>query len=254
MAGDWIKFEATTPDKPEVVQMAAKLGIDQDAVIGKLLRLWVWADQNSVDGNAATVTSAFLDRLAFCQNFAIAMRDVGWLIGDDGALTFPNFDRHNGKTAKARAIGNRRVVKHRACNGEGNDDVTLTPLHKPLQKALPEKRREEKKKELKDGVPSEPRVKLELPDWLPADAWSDWHAFRNSRKGWTPRARELSLSTLSRLRRSGHDPRSVIDQSIERGWTGLFEIKGNLPHDNPARSNPSAVERVRDANRKAGFA
>ena len=63
MAGDWIKVEHTTPDKPEVVKLAGILGIDQDAVVGKLLRLWIWADQQSVSGNAITVTNSFLDRL-----------------------------------------------------------------------------------------------------------------------------------------------------------------------------------------------
>ena len=38
MAGDWIKVEHTTPDKPEVVKLADMIGIDQDAVVGKLLR------------------------------------------------------------------------------------------------------------------------------------------------------------------------------------------------------------------------
>lgn len=64
-----------------------------------------------------------------------------------------------------------------------------------------------------------------LPDWLPESAWNDWHAFRNARKGWTSKARELSLRTLTELRGQGHDPRRVIEQSIERGWTGLFPIR-----------------------------
>jgi uncharacterized protein YdaU (DUF1376 family) len=65
-----------------------------------------------------------------------------------------------------------------------------------------------------------------LPDWLPPEAWQDWHRYRNSRKGWTQHARELSLRTLTELRAQGHEPRRVIDQSIERGWSGLFPIKG----------------------------
>lgn len=66
---------------------------------------------------------------------------------------------------------------------------------------------------------------LELPEWLPADCWEMWHRFRNSRKGWTPDAKALSLRTLATLRDGGEDPRKVIEQSIERGWTGLFPFK-----------------------------
>ena len=138
MAGDWIKVEHTTPDKPEVVKLADMLGIDQDAVVGKLLRLWIWADQQSVSGNAITVTNSFLDRLVFCPGFAAGLVKVGWLNGRNGLLSIPNFDRHNGQTAKNRANTNRRVANHR----KGRNDETVTDVTpEPLQKPLPEKRR-----------------------------------------------------------------------------------------------------------------
>jgi len=133
MAGDWIKLEHTTPDKPEIVTLAALLKIDQDAVTGKLFRIWAWADQNSLAGNPVAITDAFLDRLTMCAGFAAAMRKVGWLSGKAGSLVFPNFERHNGKTAKERAMSNRRASRFR------NGNVTVAPLLKPL----PEKRREE---------------------------------------------------------------------------------------------------------------
>lgn len=113
MAGDWIKLEHATPDKPEVVAMAARLQIDQDCVVGKLLRLWIWADQNSVDGNALSVTFAFLDRYTFCKGFGEALLAVGWLDGSDGGFTLPNFARHNGESAKKRALGRNRAAKAR---------------------------------------------------------------------------------------------------------------------------------------------
>lgn len=122
MAGDWMKVELATPDKPEVVFIAAKLGIDQDSAVGKLFRIWSWADMNSVDGNAMPVTTAFLDRLSNCPGFAAAMRDAHWLEGRDGALTFPRFDRHNGQSAKRRALTKDRVERHR--KGENAASVT----------------------------------------------------------------------------------------------------------------------------------
>lgn len=41
-----------TPDKPEVFQLSEILNLDPDAVLGKLVRLWAWADQQTIDGNA----------------------------------------------------------------------------------------------------------------------------------------------------------------------------------------------------------
>lgn len=115
--------------------MAKTLKIDSDSVVGKLIRVWVWADLNSVDGNAVTVTESFLDRLTNKKGFARAMRSCGWLTGKDGEISFPGFSRHNGSTAKARAQTNRRVAKHR------NRNADETPA--ALTKSLPEKRREE---------------------------------------------------------------------------------------------------------------
>lgn len=152
MAGDWIKLEMTTPDKPEVVRIASLLRMDQDAALGKLIRIWVWADQNSIAGDNVAVTEAFLDRLTNKRGFAAAMRTVNWLEGQDGALVFPGFHRHNGKTAKARAETNRRVADHR--DRERNAAVEPSPedskrggnvnvTHEALPIPLPEKRRED---------------------------------------------------------------------------------------------------------------
>jgi hypothetical protein len=130
VAGDWIKVEHTTPDKQEVFTIADKLGIDPDAVVGKLVRMWVWADQQTYDGNAASVTSALLDRIAGVTGFADALIDSGWCSKINNGFVFTNFDRHTGKTAKTRANTAKRVSNHRNAPS--------------VTSALPEKRREEK--------------------------------------------------------------------------------------------------------------
>jgi len=79
---------------------------------------------------------------------------------------------------------------------------------------------------------------LVVPDSIPAEAWKDWHDYRNASKGWTTKARALSLKTLLTLQGQGHDPRKVIDQSIERGWTGLFPLKDGTkaaPQQQPSK-------------------
>lgn len=120
MAGDWIKIEHTLPDKPEVFRIAMELGITPEHVAGCLLRVWIWADQQSINGNALTVTGVTLDRIACNVGFAKALKNVGWLNGDDFNFTLPNFERHNGETAKTRALTSKRVKTHRAlqCNDE----------------------------------------------------------------------------------------------------------------------------------------
>ena len=99
---------------------------------------------------------------------------------------------------------------------------------------------EEEKKESPQGK-SGVRPPLDVPEWIPNGAWQDWHAYRLARKGWTRRAQELSLQTLEQLRDSGHDPQRVIDQSIERGWSGLFPIAGTHPHLPPPAQSKAAA-------------
>ncbi|KWN77081.1 hypothetical protein WT90_06880 [Burkholderia stagnalis] len=68
-----------------------------------------------------------------------------------------------------------------------------------------------------------------LPDWLPADAWGKFVAFRRAGSGkrkFTEHAEQLLLDDLVLLRNEGNDPVKVIEQSIKRGWTGLFKISG----------------------------
>ena len=55
MASNWIKVEVITPDKPEIFKLAEILNIDPDAALGKAIRFWVWADQQTIDGNADSV-------------------------------------------------------------------------------------------------------------------------------------------------------------------------------------------------------
>lgn len=147
MAGDWIKLQKDTFDKPEVIAMASRMNLDPDAVVGKLARIWSWYDTHTTDGNALCVTNAFLDRYVGVTGFAEQMQLVGWLVENGSSLSLPNFDFHNGETAKKRALGKNRSEKHRSnanSNSESNaPSVTKTSL---------EKRREEKSNSVPNGT------------------------------------------------------------------------------------------------------
>ncbi len=165
MAGDWIKFELATPDKPEVWAIAASLSIDPDAVVGKLLRVWGWFDQQTENGNAPSVSKMLLDRLVGVTGFCKAVIDADWMQDDGVTLSLPHFDRHNGKTAKNRATTAKRVASFKnktgKSNATSNDEVTPAPLPKE------EKRREEKivnKKPLPENKFSDEDMKC--AEWL----------------------------------------------------------------------------------------
>lgn len=115
---------------------------------------------------------------------------------------------------------------------------------KPTQ--TPDTRHQEKG----DNPPYPPAASppvIELPSELPATTWK---AFRDHRQRLraplTHHAETLLLAKLSRLAGDGHDPAAVVEQSIERGWKGLFPI-ADPPDNHHAPSRPSAADRHRDS-------
>jgi hypothetical protein len=164
MAGNWIKFDTSTSDKPEVWAIAESLGIDPDAVVGKLLRVWAWFDDQTEKGNAPIVTRALLDRKVGVTGFVTAMVSAGWMVETDGLLTLPNFDRHNGQTAKNRVLTAKRVATHKKGNAEGNAKGNATIVTRALPKE--EKNREEKNTHTHTAEPEPIQPEDELaPHW-----------------------------------------------------------------------------------------
>jgi hypothetical protein len=113
MRRPWIKIETATPDKPEICAIATRLRIDTDSVVGKLVRLWSWAEVNRVNGNDIGVTKEFIDKLVGRKGFAEALEAAGWLKAQGETLQFPNFERHNGNASKIRGQTAKRVERHR---------------------------------------------------------------------------------------------------------------------------------------------
>jgi hypothetical protein len=144
MSQPWIKIETITPEKPEIDDIATGLGMDRDAVMGKLVRIWAYFDQHSTDGHIDGKNGNFIDRLVGRPGFSEQLVNVGWLVIEADCIRLPNFDRHNGQTAKARALTGRRVEKHRAerCKGKA-----LQKRYEGVTDALPDKRRQDKRRE-----------------------------------------------------------------------------------------------------------
>jgi len=220
MAGDWIKIETVTPGKPEIDAIADALGVSINEVLGGLVRLWIWADQQTRDGNAASVTKTAIDRHSGVTGFADAMLlpRVGWLEScESGGFRFPRFDRHNGQTAKARALTSKRVARHKAKKGNAG----VTPGALPRE----EKRREEKSKRTPPVVP------LDEIDYPPGtdtadvrQALADWCAYKRSRgEAYKSPARQLGL-----LLRKFPTPAAfvaAIEHSMANNYAGCFSPK-----------------------------
>lgn len=197
MSGDWMKIEVALPEKPEVWQIAGILRTDADAVVGKLFKVWRWFDTHTVDGNALGVTYSLIDSIVSVTGFGEAMALVGWLEQDGSILRLPHFDRHNGKTAKNRALTAKRVAKSKEKgNAKGNDDSVTSALPRE------EKRREEERASLPpDGCPHSEIVDL-YHEVLPANPRiKSWTGKRQSnlRTRWREDSKRQSLDYWRRF-------------------------------------------------------
>lgn len=91
------------------------------------------------------------------------------------------------------------------------------------------------KKEKELRTKATPPAVSELPEWVPAESWNSFSEMRKRiRAPLTADAVKFTVRSLDKLRKQGHDPAAVLEQSVERAWRGVFEIKqernGNGSH------------------------
>ena len=170
MAGEWIKMRLDLASDPGVNRIRKATGIDADAIVGKLHRLWSWADVHTTDGIASGVDASWVDEFAGVTGFAEGMIAAGWLECDTESVRFSNFDRHNGLSAKRRCTQKTRVERSRA------QSVTVAALqnaHNTVTECAPEKRRiREEKIRNTNTAPSGPRSAPDSIRWDSVDGWS----------------------------------------------------------------------------------
>lgn len=222
MAGDWIKLQKDTPDKPEVLAIASRMNLDPDAVVGKLVRIWSWFDTHTVDGNAMSVTYSLLDRLAGVTGFAEQMTFVGWLNQDGHVLSLPNFEYHNGETAKKRALGKNRQEKHRS-----NDDSNANSNASSVTETLPEKRREEKS--IKED--KEKATGVACPSDVSQQVWQDFIALRKAKRA--PMTQRVLDGLMSEAEKAGWTLEKALEECCVRGWQA-FKADWVAKKANPA--------------------
>jgi 5-methylcytosine-specific restriction endonuclease McrA len=126
-------------DDPAVIFIATQIDSDEDSVVGKLHRLWCWADKHTTDGTAPAITPSWVDRYVGKSGFAAAMVDAGWLSFSDSGITFPDFSKHNGQSAKSRAEATTRQRLSRKNRDDGVTGEPRTVLPRPFTRHVTER-------------------------------------------------------------------------------------------------------------------
>jgi len=215
MAADWIKMQKCTPDKPEPWAIATHLDIDPDAVVGKLFRVWCWFDEHTENGHAPSVTKKLLDREVSVPGFCAAMESVGWMLDDGTTITLPNFDRHNGESAKKRALSAERKRRQRDKCPADVPETSRTERDSNVTRE--EKRREEKNKEKPLGASGD------TPKGYTEEFEALWK-LRPRRDG--PDSKHDAFKAYRARLRDGHTHREMADGLARyRAW---LEAKGKI--------------------------
>lgn len=229
MAGDWIKMETTLHEKPEVIQIAAELGMDRYSVVGRLHRLWSWFNAQSRDGHAKGVTDVFVDELLSCDGFARMLRKVDWLEVRSGSLLVPHFNRHNGESAKKRAVQNERKRRERKSRSEGDK------CHAPSvtdRGQNDDQRREEKRRENNTLSPLMSNSNF-------AKSWKRWRKHLNEKfKPLTETTEEGQLIELGRVCSDDpNDASALVEFTISRGALNLI-TSGEHKQEKKSQTQP----------------
>lgn len=161
----WIEVETTTVAKPEVIGLAASLGISRAHALGLLVVWWSWCDQNMTDGVTRYVTRDAIDDLVGHVGFAAALESVGWLAFVGSDVSIPRFDRHHGNSAKKRRQAAERQRRHR-------DRVTQVSRSERDGSVTTEQNRTEQLRVVESAGADEPVYPptADTTDWVTAEA------------------------------------------------------------------------------------
>jgi hypothetical protein len=220
--------------------MALRLRNAPVTVVGAVVTAWCALDTYGEAGTLKNIGPEGLDALVSIEGFAESMRSVGWLEwsgeGPFQDLQFPDYEKHNGPTAKSRALTALRVRNHRQ-----NTSVTSS-LH------------DRTKNKNKNSTPKSPKsdIKTEhvdIPDQLKtasfAEVWAQWVEVRSGMgrsRGGLGKLFERQLRILADL--GPERAAACLRYSITNGYQGIFPERFADLAARPVRSIARSAEDV----------
>lgn len=189
-----------------------------------LAKVWGWS---------SSAVERFLTRL---QTEQMIGRETGQ---GKSIISISNYTKYQDVGSQAgQEIGQKsgqRSDRDRTAKEQGNKGTREEePDGSPSQRAGAPEADEAGSDDLFGEAPEKPKTKRKrdpqepfmVPDWIPRPEWEGYLEMR-AKKGAkpTPRAIELLVGKLEKLRRDGHDPGDVLDQSTTANWTDIYPLK-----------------------------
>lgn len=121
-------------------------------------------------------------------------------------------------------IGAIRAPIHKLSTG--SFDLLCLDKRKKIKEKI-YKKEKRKKKASQIHIPTS--QDLVFPEWLVVQDWEDFVEHRRTMKApMSVIAKRRALHLLTKLHGQGHNVSKIIDQSIVRGWRGLFPVRDNF--------------------------
>lgn len=109
MAADWIKVEKATPDKPEIKTAAKICKVSNGEIFRAWFLLWSWFDEHvGEDGLYQATTLKECSARVGIPGIAESFAESGWLFETESGVFIKDWTRHNGQSAKIRALDLKR--------------------------------------------------------------------------------------------------------------------------------------------------
>lgn len=112
MAGHWIPWECGLVRKREVLVIAKHLRVSRREAAAMCMEVWEWAQEQSLDGLVHNVAPEDISDALAISGIGEAMVAAGWLVASDSCVQFPNWERFNGRPAKARLLAAERKRRY----------------------------------------------------------------------------------------------------------------------------------------------
>jgi len=227
----WIESHQALLLHPKLFRLVSLSGLSQDVCIAKLHRLWWWALQYAEDGYLDRYSAEEIaigigfDDLEAGNKFFSALCNAKWI------------DEHKRINDWLDYAERYLKSKYRTANPLKYQAIIDKWLGQPKgqPKGQPLVNRKRKLSPSLDGQPNLTKPNLTKPNLTkhnpPAGVSAEiWEMYLNHRKNKratiTKDAYKLICQKLNELQKKGMDADKVLMQSIEQGWTGIFELKG----------------------------
>jgi uncharacterized protein YdaU (DUF1376 family) len=146
---------------------------------------------------------------------------------------------YRNKRADGEIAAYHAFLEKQKANGiKGGRPKTKPTANPPLTQAEPKITLTTNREPLTVNQSKIKNTGAEAPAWLPA-SWQTYTQHRKeSRKPLTATAQTAAINKLERWKAEGKDIAAIITQSVENGWSGLFEVKQRVGQGKPSFTPP----------------